>query len=504
MKIILLGTAHPYRGGLASYNERLTRQFLSEGHDVQIYTFTLQYPRLFFPGKTQFTETDPPAGIRITRLLNSVNPLSWIRTGRKIRKEDPDIILIKYWHPFMAPCFGTVVRIAGKKRTGKSKEGGSFSEISGTEKSFTETNSTEISVKGKSREGESFNQISETEKSLAENSSAEISGTGKSREGGSFPEISGTEKSFTEKRSAEISGTGKGNTGKRLTEKSSTEISGTGKRRIICIFDNVIPHEKKPFDKMLTSYFTKSIDGAVVMSQSVGEDLRKFRTDIPVVYNPHPLFDNYGDLIPREDAIRKLDLPAGYSFLLFFGFIRAYKGLDILIRAFGDDNLRKFKLKLIIAGEFYESDLPYRNLMMETGIKDDVILFDRFIREDEVSLFFSAADLVVQPYRSATQSGVTQIAYHFGKPMVVTDVGGLSEIVADGKCGYVVKPEPEYVTNAIIDYFSNNRKSSFTEGVKQERSRFTWDKLTAAITRVYESIGTEDEKHSDEQYIHYL
>jgi glycosyltransferase involved in cell wall biosynthesis len=381
MKIIILGTAHPYRGGLASYNERLARQLISEGHDVKIFTFTLQYPKIFFPGKTQFTDNPAPEGIKITRLLNSVYPFSWLKTGRKIRNENPDILLIKYWQPLMAPCFGTAARIAKKKKSVNTK--------------------------------------------------------------------------------------------------------------VICIFDNVIPHEKKPFDRLLTKYFTRSIDGAIVMSYSVGEDLRLFRTDIPVLYNPHPLYDNYGDIVPKDDAIRKLGLPEGYSFLLFFGFIRSYKGLDILLRAFGDKSLRKFKLKLIIAGEFYESDLPYRNLIRDLGLEDNVILFDRFIREDEVALFFSAADLVVQPYRSATQSGVTQIAYHFEKPMLVTDVGGLSEIVADGKCGYVVKPEPEDVTGAIFDYFSNNRKSQFTEGVKQEKTKFTWNKLINSITEIYNTLNAK-------------
>jgi len=381
MKIILLGTAHPYRGGLASYNERLARQLISEGHDVQIFTFTLQYPKIFFPGKTQFTDNPAPDGIRITRLLNSVNPLSWFKTGRKIRKENPDILLIKYWQPLMAPCFGTAARLAKKNRSAKTK--------------------------------------------------------------------------------------------------------------VICIFDNIIPHEKKPFDRFLTGYFIRCIDGAIVMSHSVGEDLKIFRTDIPVLYNPHPLYDNYGDIVPKEDAVKKLGLPEEYSFLLFFGFIRSYKGLDILLRAFGDKSLRKFRLKLLIAGEFYESDLPYRNLIRDLGLEDNVILFDRFIREDEVALFFSAADLVVQPYRSATQSGVTQIAYHFGNPMLVTDVGGLSEIVADGKCGYVVKPEPEDVTAAIFDYFSNNRKSQFTEGVKQEKIKFTWNNMINSITEIYNTLKTE-------------
>jgi len=375
MKIILLGTAHPYRGGLASYNERLAGQFLSEGNDVRIYTFTLQYPEIFFPGKTQFTDKPAPEGIKIIRTLNSVNPFSWIRTGRRIKKENPDILLIKYWQPFMAPGFGTVARIAG-----------------------------------------------------------------------------------------------------------------TGGTKVICIFDNVIPHEKKLFDRLLTGYFIRSIDGAIVMSRSVGEDLAQFRTSVPVIYNPHPLFDNYGEKVPRKDALGKLGLPEDCSYLLFFGFIREYKGLDILLKAFGDKRLREMKLKLLVAGEFYENDQPYRKLVTEAGMDDDVIFFDRFIREDEVSLFFSVADLVVQPYRSATQSGVTQIAYHFGKPMIVTDVGGLSEIVPDGKCGYVVKPEPGEVAGAIIDFFNNERQSFFTEGVENERSRFTWDRLTASILEVYRLI----------------
>jgi D-inositol-3-phosphate glycosyltransferase len=378
MRIIILGTAHPYRGGLASYNERLAQQFFTEGNETEILTFTLQYPGFLFPGKTQFTEGQAPKNIKIVRVLNSVNPFNWIRTGYMIRKKKPDILLIKYWHPFMSPCFGTVARIAKKNKAGNT--------------------------------------------------------------------------------------------------------------RVICIFDNVIPHEKSIADQLLTKYFTSSIDGAVVMSHSVGEDLNKFRVNIPVLFNPHPLYDNYGSAITREAALKKLKLANEYSYLLFFGFIRAYKGLDLLLDAFADNRLRNRKLKLIIAGEFYESELPYKEQIRKHEIGDDVILFDRFIREDEVASFFSAADLVVQPYRSATQSGVTQIAYHFGIPMLVTNVGGLSEIVPHGKCGYVVKPDPETISDAIIDFFDHNRSKQFTEGVKNEKEKFTWDKLTASITKVYNQI----------------
>lgn len=377
MRILILGTAHPYRGGLAAYNERLASQFISEGHDIEVFTFSLQYPKLFFPGKTQYTEAPAPVNMKISRVLNSINPFNWIRTGYRIRSLNPDILVIKYWNPFMSPCFGTVARIAKRNKAARTK--------------------------------------------------------------------------------------------------------------IICIFDNVIPHEKSIIDRLLTSYFTGSIDGAIVMSRSVGEDLKSFRINIPVIFNPHPLYDNYGKLLPREEALNNLSLESGYSYLLFFGFIRAYKGLDLLLEAFSDNRLRSRKIRLIVAGEFYESDAPYRKIIEKNNLGDDVLIFDRFIREEEVSSLFSVADLIVQPYRTATQSGVTQIAYHFDKPMLVTDVGGLGEIVPDGKCGYVVKPDPQAIADAIEDFFVNNRKESFAKGVREEKAKFTWDKLTSSILDIYKT-----------------
>jgi len=373
MNITLLGPAYPYRGGLASFIERLAKQFVMDGHNVNIITFTLQYPGFLFPGKSQFLEGPAPSGLKIDRKVNSVSPLNWISVGLKIKKQRPDILIFKYWLPFMAPGFGTIARIAKSNRHTK----------------------------------------------------------------------------------------------------------------IICIFDNVIPHEKRPGDKLLTRYFTGSIDGAIAMSGSVLSDIYIFRKDIPAQLNPHPLFDNFGPAVNRDEALSKLKLEKEWSYLLFFGFIRAYKGLDLMIEAFSDIHKIKRDVKLIVAGEFYEDDSPYRELVKKYNLEEDVIFFNRFINDDEVSLFFSLADLVVQPYKSATQSGVTQIAYHFEKPMLVTDVGGLSEIVTDGKCGYVVKPEPKAVAEAVIDYFKNNRKKQFTEGIIEEKERFTWNKLTASITEVY-------------------
>jgi glycosyltransferase involved in cell wall biosynthesis len=374
MKIISLGPAHPYRGGLATFSDRLAQQFSAEGHEVKVFTFSLQYPKLLFPGKSQYTDGPPPPGININRKLNSINPFNWILTGLLIKREKPDILLIRFWLPFMGPCFGTIARIA----------------------------------------------------------------------------------------------------------KSNRHTS------VICIFDNVIPHEKRPGDTILTKYFTNSIDGAIAMSETVRNDLNIIRRNLPVKLSPHPLFDNYGLPVDRAEALKKLNLDADYSYLLFFGFIRAYKGLDLLIEAFSDNRLRNRKMKLIVAGEFYEDDTPYKDLIKKHNLENEIILFDHFIKDNEVPLFFSASDLVIQPYKTATQSGVTQIAFYFEKPMLVTNVGGLKEIVPDGKCGYVVKPEPEFITEAMIDFFENNRMKQFTEGVKKEKEKFSWDKMTASILEVYD------------------
>jgi D-inositol-3-phosphate glycosyltransferase len=379
VKITSIGPAYPYRGGLASFNDRLGQQFYAEGHDIEILTFSLQYPKLLFPGKTQYTEGSPPKNIKITRRINSINPFNWIATGLKIKKDKPDILLIRFWLPFMGPCFGTIARIA----------------------------------------------------------------------------------------------------------KSNKHTS------VICIFDNVIPHEKRPGDVILTKYFTGSIDGAIVMSQTVLNDLRTFRETIPVKLSPHPLFDNYGEAVGRIEALTVLNLDPNDLYILFFGFIRAYKGLDILIKAFSDERLRNRRLRLIIAGEFYEDDSPYRELLKTHNLENEIIFFDHFIKDNEVPLFFSAADLVVQPYKTATQSGVTQIAFYFEKPMLVTDVGGLREIVRDGKCGYVVKPDQESIAAAIIDYFENNRKEEFTAGVKLEKEKFSWEKMTEAILEVNKNINSK-------------
>jgi D-inositol-3-phosphate glycosyltransferase len=382
MKIVITGTAYPYRGGLAAYNERLARQLHDEGHEVQIITFKLQYPGFLFPGKSQFLDGPPPDDLNIERRINSINPLNWISVGLRIKATKPDILIIKYWLPFMSPCFGTITRI----------------------------------------------------------------------------------------------------------------VRSNHHTKVISIFDNVIPHEKHFSDRLLTKYFITSIDGAITMSQSVQDDLSSFRGDIPSRLNPHPLFDNFGLPADRKVALEKLGLDPDIHYLLFFGFIRRYKGLDLLIRAFADERLRNTGLKLLVAGEFYEDDRFYKNIVGEYNLEKEIIFFDRFINDNEVRYFFSSADLVVQPYRDATQSGVTQIAYHFEKPMVVTDVGGLREIVADGQCGYVVNPDPQAIADAIADYFNNDRKDPFTTNIKKEKEKFSWSRMTGSLMDVYNNTLRYDNK----------
>ncbi|MBN2773438.1 MAG: glycosyltransferase [Prolixibacteraceae bacterium] len=380
MKIVIIGTAYPFRGGLAAFNERLAREFIKEGHSVRLETFTLQYPGFLFPGKTQFADWEKPADLEITRSVNSINPLSWIRVGRKLKKEKPDLVIFKFWLPFMAPCFGTIARFIRKNKH----------------------------------------------------------------------------------------------------------------TRIVSIADNIIPHEKRIGDRSLTSYFMNAIDGMVPMSKSVKEDIKIFRKDLPVKLCPHPVFDNFGESINREEALEKLELESDFIYFLFFGFIRDYKGLDWLLEAFSEERLREFPVKLIVAGEFYSDPSPYLDLIDKLDIADLIILKTDFIPDDDVKIYFSAADLVVQPYKSATQSGVTQIGYQFDKPMLVTKVGGLPEIIPDQVIGYVVEPKPKAIANALYDFLKNKRKQEFTENVKKEKQKFLWSSMVSAILEVWNKTVNDD------------
>ena len=388
-KVVLIGSAHPLRGGLATYNERLIREYRNRGDEAVIYTFSLQYPVFLFPGKTQYSSEPAPVDLPIKIAVNSINPLNWIRVGLQIKKQKPDLVLVKFWMPFMAPCLGTICRIIRKN-------------------------------------------------------------------------------------------------------KHSLVIS---------IIDNIIPHERRPGDRMLAGYWVGSSDGFVAMSKSVLNDLETFDKQKPKVFCPHPLYDNFGAVLSKKSAKEKLKLDPAFNYVLFFGFIRDYKGLDLLLKAFAEEPLKKMPLKLLVAGEFYTSPEPYHEIIRKYSLQDWVILSNDFIPDSEVAAYFCAADLVVQPYKSATQSGVTQIAYHFNKPMIITNVGGLSEFVPDGKVGYVVDPDEKKIASAIARFYNENKETAFSMNAAEEKKKYSWGNMIAAIDEVAGQVGEKRRATSDERRI---
>lgn len=368
MKIVILGPAHPYRGGLASIMETMAREYMRRGDEVRIYTFSLQYPSLLFPGKSQTVDTPAPTDLHIERVMNTCNPLNWIRLGLRLRRERPDMVLMKYWTPFMAPCFGTIARIA----------------------------------------------------------------------------------------------------------------RGNGHTKFICQIDNVEPHEHHIIDRPFNRYYLRAVDGFVYMSEQVHGELREY-TSAPALFSPHPMFSNFGERVERAEACRALGLDANLQYLLFFGLIREYKGLDILLEAWS--RVRRDGQKLIVAGEFYDDKERYAPLFARLGAS--VVLHDRFIADADVKYYFSVADALVLPYRTATQSGVTQIAYNFHLPMIVTDVGGLPEIVPDDKVGYVCPPTVEGVMDAIEQLYKEGNLDRFRRNIAHERKRFSWPAMCDKIVEVF-------------------
>ena len=371
MKILLLGPAHPYRGGLASIMETMAREYQSRGHEVRIYTFTVQYPSLLFPGKTQYVTTPPPEDLHIERVMNTVNPLNWISLGLRIKREKPDMVVMKYWTPFMAPCFGTVARIA----------------------------------------------------------------------------------------------------------------RSNGVTKVVCQIDNVEPHEHHIIDKPCNHYYLGAVDGFVYMSEQVHGELKAYTT-APAIFSPHPMFENFGVAEQRTEACRKIGISAEDKYTLFFGLIRDYKGLDLLLKAWAQWNPEG--RRLLIAGEFYASREKYISLIEELGLEDRVVLHDRFIADEDVRYYFSAADALVLPYRTATQSGVTQIAYNFSLPMIVTRVGGLPEIVPDGRVGLVCEPTEESIAEALRELYAGEKLKTFKANFADERKRFSWAAMCDKLEEVFQ------------------
>ncbi|MFZ7146370.1 MAG: glycosyltransferase [Bacteroidota bacterium] len=259
---------------------------------------------------------------------------------------------------------------------------------------------------------------------------------------------------------------------------------------VIAITDNVIPHEKRPGDKMFTKYFVNNCDGFITMSKSVLNDLSTFTSSLKKKFLPHPVYNIFGDSVSKKEARVKLNIPENDKLILFFGFIRSYKGLDLLIEAMNEPEMKELNVRLLIAGEFYEDSKPYLDRISELNGENRFILNTSFISKEDVKYYFCAADLVVQPYKSATQSGITQIAYYFGRPMLVTNVGGLAEIVADKRVGYVTERNARSISSAISDFYTNNRESAFSQNALADSEKFSWKTFTNGILELNNEISS--------------
>ncbi len=379
MNIVLIGTAYPLRGGIAHYVGLLWK-YLSRTHDVRVVTFSRQYPKLLFPGKSQEESGDAGIPVESVQWIDSINPLNWIRTGFRVRALRADLIVFKFWMPFFAPCYGVIAAIARWRRA----------------------------------------------------------------------------------------------------------------TRTMFICDNVIPHERRPGDKLLTRFAFRFIDSYVVQSRAVERDLRLWKKDPLLAYLPHPVYEIFGEETSRIAARAKLrgvdaamDLGDGERVLLFFGYVREYKGLDVILDAM-PAILARIKVKLLVVGEFYDNEQQYREQVRRLGVGDAVIFHSDYVPNEDVGVYFSASDVLTLPYRSATQSGIIQIAYNFHRPVIATDVGGLGEVIVDGRTGFIVPSgQPAAIAEAVISFFENDRFEEFRAGVIDEKKKYSWEFMAEGIEKLY-------------------
>ena len=360
---------------MATFNQRLAKAFEQEAWEATLLSFSLQYPSILFPGQTQYSTDPPPKDLKILSRINSINPVNWMLVGRYLKNLKPDLIVVRFWIPFMGPALGTILRQVRKNKHTK----------------------------------------------------------------------------------------------------------------IICIADNVIPHEKRKGDHAFTEYFLKSPHGFITMSEKVLKDLRTFQQKAPALLVQHPLYDNFGEHIDKWKAREKLGLPKEEKIILFFGFIRKYKGLDLLIQAMANSRIKMQNIKLLIAGEFYEDEKPYLDLIQKLQLSGSIFLHTHFIPDSEVKYYLGAADAVIQPYRAATQSGVTPLAYYFEKPMVVTNVGGLPDLVPHQKAGLVCEPEPSSIANAILEFYELGA-DYFIPHLRIEKQKYSWPVLVQTIEKLAKEV----------------
>ena len=373
-KLVIIGPAWPLRGGLSAFDEKLATQFTEKGIQTRIDTFSLQYPSFLFPGKSQYTTDPKPINVNIDVCINSINPFNWIIIGLKLYREKPDLIIVRFWIPFLAPCLGTILKIAQLNKHTK----------------------------------------------------------------------------------------------------------------VISIIDNMIPHEKRMGDRLLTKYFVKTVDGFIAMSEKVKNDIKTF-SHKPVSISPHPIFNHFGDPITKMEARTQLGLPQQDKIILFFGYIRKYKGLDLLIQAMANETIKNLGIQLIIVGEFYEDASTYHDLVNALGLQNRISFYSNYIPDGEVKNYVCSADFIIQPYRNATQSGVTPLAYHFEKPMLVTNVGGLADTVPNLKTGIVVAPTTEAIAKGIETLYELG-ENNFIPNIKEEKKKYSWAQMTEKFLALYQQL----------------
>jgi D-inositol-3-phosphate glycosyltransferase len=372
VKIVLIGPAYPYRGGIAHHTNMLYTYLRRHGHEVDVITFTRQYPRILYPGQTQEEvgqAGDVAEAIPSVRLIDSVNPLTWWRTARRVSEGNYDLHVFRWWLPFFGFAFGTIARIVRRRRPGS----------------------------------------------------------------------------------------------------------------VLVILDNLFPHEKRPGDTQLTNYFFRFCDRAICQSSTVLEQLARTYPHIPRTMLPHPVYENFGELEPRENARRRLGITAT-RVILFFGFVRRYKGLDRLLEAMPAIVERVPDVHLLVVGEFFEDREPYLRMIREGGVGDRVTIHDSYVPNEEVAGWFSSADMLVLPYHSATNSGIVQIGYNFAVPAIVTNVGSLSEVVLDGETGIVLdEATPEAIAEAVARIYEGDTRERFSANIVRERKKYSWDAFVEGI-----------------------
>jgi len=377
VRIVLIGPAHPLRGGISQYNTSLARAFLSNGDDVLVISYSRQYPGIFFPGKTQEDLAGEAYLVEAEHLVDSVNPPSWSRTARRIAGFSPDLVLIQWWQPFFGPAVYGIIRILRKIHP--------------------------------------------------------------------VP--------------------------------------------VVLLCHNLLSHERRSFpfrtsiEGILARIGFRLADGFLVHSEQLGKELVRLAPGKPVMKIFHPLYDFYAewDRVPEKSVHRELKI-------LFFGKIRRYKGLDVLIEALGRLG-PEVPFQAVFAGECYLPEAGFQARICELGLQDRITWMDRYIANQEIPGLFRSADVVVLPYLSASQSGVIPVAYQFEVPVIVSDVGGLAEVVEPGETGFLVKPgDPEALADAIARFYNLRDSIPWRESIRRFRTRFTWESVVIRTMELYRGI----------------